>query len=44
MPQLNWAYLEFLAFMCSISKKFVEIERKYKVLTFSWIELDEVND
>ena len=44
MLQLNWAYLEFLAFMCSISDKFVEIERKYKVLTFSWIELDEVND
>ena len=41
MLQLNWAYLEFLAFMCSIAEKFVEIEKKYKVLTFSGIELDE---
>ena len=41
MLQLDWAYLKFLPFVCSIAKKFVEIERKYKVLTFSWIELGE---
>ena len=41
MLQLDWAYLKFLAFMCSIAEKFVEIERKYKVLTFSGIELGE---
>ena len=41
MLQLDWAYLKFLAFMCSIVEKFVEIVRKYKVLTFSGIELGE---
>ena len=41
MLQLDWAYLKFLAFMCSIVGKFVEIERKYKVLTFLGIELGE---
>ena len=41
MLQLDWAYLKFLAFLWSIAKKIVEIERKYKVFTFLGIELDE---